>query len=273
MEKDNLGAISQAEQNRPCGESTNGMGKDPMTFVLLTLFPEMCAAVLGESIIGRAANAGYIKTDIRYIRSYTLDKHRRCDDYPFGGGGGMMMTAEPVVRAAEAVTEHYGKKPHTIYLSPKGRVFTQEVAKELLQHDSIMLLCGHYEGIDQRALDMVVDEEISMGDYVLTGGELPALSVIDAVARMVPGVLASEQSYQNESIYSGLLEYPQYTRPAVFRGMEVPEVLKGGNHGEIEKWKRRQSLQITLERRPDLLERADLTKEDINFLKSIGYKK
>lgn len=240
-----------------------------MTFILLTLFPEMCAAVLRESILGRAAAARYIKTDIRHIRNYTLDKHRRVDDYPFGGGGGMMMQAEPVVRAAEAVASDYGKKPHTIYLSPKGRVFDQSVAKELLQYDTLMLLCGHYEGIDQRALDMVVDEEISIGDYVLTGGELPALSVVDAVARMVPGVLASEESYQNESIFSGLLEYPQYTRPAIFRGAEVPPVLTGGNHAEIAKWQRRQSLAITFMRRPDLLNSAPLTQEDLAYIETL----
>jgi len=241
----------------------------PMTFILLTLFPEMCAAVLRESILGRAAAAGYIKTDIRHIRNYTLDKHRRVDDYPFGGGGGMMMQAEPVVRAAEAVASDYGIRPHTIYLSPKGRVFNQSVAKELLRYDTLMLLCGHYEGIDQRALDMVVDEEISIGDYVLTGGELPALSVIDAVARMVPGVLASEESYQNESIYSGLLEYPQYTRPAVFRELPVPEVLTSGNHAEIAKWQRRQSLAVTLSRRPDLLDKAPLTPEDLAYIETL----
>ncbi|HWQ51593.1 MAG TPA: tRNA (guanosine(37)-N1)-methyltransferase TrmD [Terriglobales bacterium] len=241
----------------------------PMTFILLTLFPEMCAAVLRESILGRAAAAGFIRTDIRHIRDYTLDRHRRVDDYPFGGGGGMMMQAEPVVRAAEAVAADYGKKPHTVYLSPKGRVFDQSVAKELLRYDTLMLLCGHYEGIDQRALDMVVDEEVSIGDYVLTGGELPALSVIDAVARMVPGVLASEESYQNESIYSGLLEYPQYTRPAVFRGVAAPEVLTGGNHAEIARWQRRQSLALTYARRPELLKKAPLTPEELAFLETL----
>ena len=243
-----------------------------MTFILLTLFPEMCAAVLKESIIGRAAAGGFIKTDIRNIRSYTLDKHRRVDDYPFGGGGGMMMKAEPVVRAAEAVISDYGKKPHTIYLSPKGRVFNQSVAKELLQYDEIMLLCGHYEGIDQRALDMIVDEEISIGDYVLTGGELPALSVVDAVARMVSGVLAGEESYQNESIYSGLLEYPQYTRPAVFRDVAAPEILIGGNHAKIVKWQREKSLELTFSRRPDLLETAELTAEDILYIAELKEK-
>ncbi len=241
-----------------------------MTFIVLTLFPEMCAAVMGESILKRAADQGIIHTDFRGIRQYSTDRHRRVDDYPFGGGTGMLMTVQPLKAAVDAVTRDYGEKPHTIYLSPKGRVFSQEIAKELRSYDKLMFLCGHYEGVDQRALDLLVDEELSVGDFVLTGGELPALCVIDAVARMVPGVLAGEESYSNESIYSGLLEYPQYTRPAVFEGLEVPAVLRNGNHGEIAKWQREQSLLLTAQRRPDLLKRAPLTEGEIAMLKARG---
>ena len=231
-----------------------------MTFIVLTLFPELCAAVLGESILGRAADKGALHTDIRGIRQYSTDRHRRVDDYPFGGGGGMLMTPQPLKAAVDAVIRDYGRKPHTIYLSPKGRVFNQSIAKELLAYDSLLFLCGHYEGVDQRALDLLVDEELSIGDFVLTGGELPALCMIDA----------GEESYQNESIYSGLLEYPQYTRPAVFEGMEVPTVLRNGNHGEIAKWQREQSLLVTAQRRPDLLRTAPLTQQDIDLLRERG---
>ena len=241
-----------------------------MTFILLTLFPELCAAVLSASIIGRAADKGVIATDLRGIRSYSTDRHRRVDDYPYGGGGGMVMTAQPLKAAVEAVTAEYGKKPHTVYLSPKGRVFDQQIAVELLGHNPLLLLCGHYEGVDQRAIDLLVDEELSLGDFVLTGGELAALCVVDAVARMVPGVLAGEHSYQNESIMSGLLEHPHYTRPAVFEGMEVPQVLQSGNNAEIANWQRRQSLLLTAERRPDLLATFPLTEGDIAFLKESG---
>ena len=227
-----------------------------MTFIVLTLFPELCAAVLGESILGRAADKGILHTDIRGIRQYSTDRHRRVDDYPFGGGGGMLMTPQPLKAAVDAVTADYGHRPHTIYLSPKGRVFSQAVARELLAYDELLFLCGHYEGVDQRILDTVVDEELSLGDFVLTGGELPALCIIDAVARMVPGVLAGAESYENESIYSGLLEYPQYTRPAVFEGMEVPEVLRNGNHGEIAKWQREQSLIVTAQEKDMLRQRG-----------------
>ncbi|NLT57685.1 MAG: tRNA (guanosine(37)-N1)-methyltransferase TrmD [Clostridiales bacterium] len=241
-----------------------------MTFVVLTLFPELCAAVLGESILRRAADRGIIRTDLRGLRQYSQDRHRRVDDYPFGGGGGMVMTAQPLKAAVDAVVQDYGKKPHTIYLSPKGRVFNQQIAIELLQHDSLLFLCGHYEGVDQRAIDLLVDEELSLGDFVLTGGELPALCILDAVARMVPGVLSTEQSFQNESIYSGLLEYPHYTRPALFEGLEVPAVLREGNHAEIEKWRRRESLRITAQRRPDLLQAVRLTEEERRFLREQG---
>ena len=241
-----------------------------MTFIVLTLFPELCAAVLGESILGRAADKGILHTDIRGIRQYSTDRHRRVDDDPFGWGRGMLMMPQPFKAAVDAVTADYGHRPHTIYLSPKGRVFSQAVARELLAYDKLLFLCGHYEGVDQRILDTVVDEELSLGDFVLTGGELPALCIIDAVARMVPGVLAGAESYENESIYSGLLEYPQYTRPAVFEGMEVPEVLRNGNHGEIAKWQREQSLIVTAQRRPDLLAAAALTPQEKDMLRQRG---
>ena len=240
-----------------------------MTFIVLTLFPEMCAAVLGESILKRAADKGAVSTDLRSIRNYSTDRHRRVDDYPYGGGGGMVMTAQPLKAAVDAVSADYGVKPHTVYLSPKGRVFTQQIAIEMLRHNPLLLLCGHYEGVDQRALDLLVDEELSIGDFVLTGGELAALCVIDSVARMVPGVLAGEHSYQNESIISGLLEYPHYTRPANFEGLSVPPVLLSGNHAEVARWQREQSLMLTAQRRPDLLSSAELTDADIAFLKTI----
>ena len=222
-----------------------------MIFNILTLFPEDVNAFLSSSIIGRARNNGYIEVNCFNIRDYTLDKHNRVDDYAYGGGKGMLMQAEPIARCIDAVKE---KCPdtHVIYLSPKGKKLTQTRAKRLLKYPSLTLLCGHYEGVDQRALDLYVDEEISIGDYVLTGGELGAMIIVDAVSRMVDGVLAAPECFENESIYCGLLEHPQYTRPPVFRGLEVPSVLQNGNHAKIEKWKLEQSLEITKQRRKDL---------------------
>lgn len=220
-----------------------------MKITILTLFPEMFAP-LTSSIIGRACNEGKLEIKIVDIRDYTEDKHKKCDDYPFGGGAGMVMMAQPVGSAIEAVDpDHTARR---IYLSPKGQTFKQEKVYELVSYDHIVLLCGHYEGIDQRAIDLFVDEELSIGDYVLTGGELAAMVVADAAARYVDGVLSPESLVQ-ESFSENLLEYPHYTRPVEYRGLRVPEVLRSGNHAEIDKWRREQSLAVTKKNRPDLL--------------------
>ncbi|MBR4720885.1 MAG: tRNA (guanosine(37)-N1)-methyltransferase TrmD [Clostridia bacterium] len=237
-----------------------------MKFNVLTLFPDMLRSVLGESIIGRAEEKGIIELNILNIRDFSKDKHKKTDDAPFSGGGGMLMTPQPIYDAYMSIADGRKEKPHTIYMSPKGKVFNQEKAKELSKMDEIVLLCGHYEGVDQRVLDMIVDEEISIGDFVLTGGEIPAMAVIDAVSRMLPGVLANEKSYGDESHFDGLLEYPQYTHPQEFMGRKIPEILISGHHKNIEKWKREQSLIITKQNRPDMLERADLSEEDRRFL-------
>lgn len=225
-----------------------------MNIEIATLFPEMCEAVLGESIVGRARKAGKIYINCRQIRDYTNDKHRRVDDTPYGGGMGMVMQCEPIYNCYKAVCNETGTKPHTIYMSPKGKIFTQQKAIALSQMENILIICGHYEGVDQRIIDKIVDEEISIGDYVLTGGEIPAMTVVDAVARMCDGVLSDEACFKDESIYSGLLEYPQYTRPEVWEGESVPAVLLSGHHKNIEKWRLEKSIEITAERRPDLLE-------------------
>ena len=223
-----------------------------MRIDIATLFPEMCEAVLGESIVGRARKAGKIEIHCHQIRDYSTDKHRRVDDTPYGGGMGMVMQAEPIYRCFLAVTESFAEKPHTIYMSPKGKVFTQQRAIELSKMPNLFIICGHYEGVDQRVIDKIVDEEISIGDYVLTGGELPAMAVTDAVARMCGGVLASEECFREESHFSGLLEYPHYTRPEVWEGERVPEVLLTGHHKNIETFRHEEAMKITQERRPDL---------------------
>lgn len=217
----------------------------------------MCEAVLGESIIGRARKAGLIQLYCHQIRDYTLDKHNRVDDSPYGGGKGMVMQAEPIYRCWQAVCEGLDEKPYVIYMSPKGSAFTQKKAAELSKMKNIFVICGHYEGVDQRVIDKIVDEEISIGDYVLTGGELPAMVICDAAARMVPGVLAAEECFTEESHFSGLLEYPHYTRPEVWEGMEVPPVLLTGHHKNIAAWRHEQAVKITAERRPDMLSETD----------------
>lgn len=217
----------------------------------------MCEAVLGESIIGRARMAGLIRLYCHQIRDYTLDKHHRVDDSPYGGGKGMVMQAEPIYRCYQAVCAELDEKPYVIYMSPKGNVFSQKKAAELSEKKNIFVICGHYEGVDQRIIDKIVDEEISIGDYVLTGGELPAMVICDAAARLVPGVLAADECFMDESHYSGLLEYPHYTRPEVWEGMEVPPVLLTGHHKNIAAWRHEQALKITAERRPDMLEKPD----------------
>ena len=236
-----------------------------MKIKVFTLFPDMLRAMLSESILGRAISAGLIRVELINIRDYTLDRHRSTDDYPFGGGAGMVMMAQPIVDAIAANTDA-ARPPRRIYLSPRGRTLNQGIVEELAREEELALLCGHYEGVDQRALDSVIDEELSIGDYVLTGGELGALVVIDAVARLVPGVLGSDESSADESFSTGLLEYPQYTRPADFRGARAPEVLLGGNHADIAAWRREQSLALTLQRRPELLETAPLDDGDRDAL-------
>ena len=240
-----------------------------MRIDLLTLFPDMCETVLSESIIGRARRVGKLDIHCRNIRDYTLDKHRRVDDPPYGGGKGMLMQAEPIYRCYEAVCEDFGARPHVIFMSPQGKPFTEKRAIELSQMEHILILCGHYEGVDQRVIDEIVDEEISIGDYVLTGGELGALVVVDAVGRLCEGVLADESCYTDESHYNGLLEYPHYTRPPVWHGREVPEVLQNGNHAKIDQWRREKSLENTLRKRPDLLRTAPLTAKDKQVLRRL----
>lgn len=236
-------------------------------FDVLTLFPAMFDAVLGDSIIGRARENGLLEMNFIDIRDYTLNKHRKVDDYPYSGGGGMLMSPQPIYDAYMLVAGDLEQKPLTIYMSPQGKVFNQGLAADLSKYEHIVILCGHYEGVDQRVLDEIVDMEISIGDFVMTGGEIPAMTVIDTVARLIPGVLASEGSYENESHFNGLLEYPQYTRPPVWHDKEIPDILISGHHANIEKWKREQSLINTLNKRPDMLGKAELTKEDLEFLK------
>lgn len=227
-----------------------------MRFDIMTLFPDLVQTVLSESIIGRAQKSGVIEVHTHNIRDYAENKHNRVDDTPYGGGMGMLMAAPPIYRCHKAITETLpaGQRVHTVYLSPRGRVFDHKIAKELAGYDDLILLCGHYEGVDARVMQTVVDEEISIGDFVLTGGELPACLVVDAVARLCDGVLSDAECYEKESVASGLLEYPQYTRPYDFMGLTVPEVLISGHHENIEKWRLEQSVALTKERRPDLYE-------------------
>ncbi|SCY32706.1 tRNA (guanine37-N1)-methyltransferase [Lachnospiraceae bacterium XPB1003] len=229
-----------------------------MKFTVLTLFPELIEGAMNTSICGRAISKGVLELKTCDIRDYTENKNRRVDDYPYGGGAGMLMQAQPVYDAYAAMAAESlasGKKPRTVFLTPAGKVFDQAKAEELAKEDEIIFLCGHYEGIDERVIEEIVTDEISIGDYVLTGGELASLVVMDAVARMVPGVLGNETSAGTESFTDGLLEYPQYTRPDEWHGKKVPEVLLSGHHANIEKWRKEQSLQRTRERRPDLLEK------------------
>ena len=240
-----------------------------MRIDILTLFPEMCETVMSESIIGRARKNNKVEIICTNIRDYANNKHNKVDDTPYGGGMGMVMAAEPIYNAYKSLYSEGEKKPHLVYLSPKGKTFNQQKAIELSKLDRLVLLCGHYEGIDERVIEEIVDEEISIGDFVLTGGELPALTVADAVCRMLPGVLSDELCFSEESHFSGLLEYPQYTRPPVWMGREVPEVLLSGNHKNIEDWRRCKSLLLTIEKRPDMLSESDLTEKDKKRLKKI----
>lgn len=243
-----------------------------MRIDILTLFPQMCESVLGESIIGRARKDGLVEINCRQIRDYSLDKHKRVDDAPYGGGMGMIIQPQPVYDCYMSLCREIGKKPHLIYMSPQGKTLTQERVKELSQLENVALLCGHYEGIDERLIEEIVDEEISIGDYVLTGGELPALIVADSISRMIPGVLSDTASFTDESHYSSLLEYPQYTRPYEWHGRVVPDILLSGHHANIERFRRQQSLERTYRRRPDMLSKAQLDKKDIEFLRELKAK-
>lgn len=226
-----------------------------MKFDILTLFPNMFKEILGDSIIGRAEKKGILEFNLINIRDFANNKHNRVDDYPYGGGCGMVMQAPPVFDAYKSISDNLDYKPHTIYLSPKGSVLTQKKAVELSKKGHIVLLCGHYEGVDQRVLDKIVDEEISIGDYVLTGGEIPAMVFIDCVSRMIDGVLSSQDSFTDESHFNTLLEYPQYTRPPVFEGEKVPDILLSGDHKKIDNWRLDMAVEETKKRRPDLYEK------------------
>ena len=245
-----------------------------MNFHVLTLFPEMIRDGFETSITGRAVEKGLLSLETVNIRDFSVNKHNRVDDYPYGGGAGMVMQAEPVYLAWESVVERLGRKPKVLYMSPQGRVFDQTMAQELAEEEDLLFLCGHYEGIDERIIDDYIDEQISIGDYVLTGGELPALVMADAICRMLPDVLSDNVCFEEESHYNGLLEYPQYTRPANFRGKEVPAVLLSGHHANIQRWRREQSLLRTAKYRPDLIEKAkqsgSLTDEDLDYLSQIA---
>lgn len=243
-----------------------------MRFDILTLFPEMLESVLGDSIIGRAREKGILEINCVQIRDFAFNKHRQVDDYPYGGGAGMVMQAEPIFLAYKSVTDGLSYKPYTIYMSPQGKTFRQSTAKSLARKKHIVILCGHYEGVDQRILDLIVDEEISLGDFVLTGGELAAAAVVDATSRMIDGVLREEVSYSEESHFSGLLEYPQYTRPASWNGAEVPETLLSGNHKLIAEWKRKKSIETTFKKRRGLLAKAKLSEEERKYVNELKEK-
>ncbi|EGB93380.1 tRNA (guanine-N1)-methyltransferase [Clostridium sp. D5] len=249
------------ECGRTDDEGTFAGGAYIMNFHILTLFPEMVMDGLNTSIIGRAVNNGLLSIEAVNIRDYAFNKHQSVDDYPYGGGAGMLMQAEPVYLAYESIEERLEKKPRVIYLSPQGKTFSQRMAEELAQEEELVLLCGHYEGIDERVLEEIVTDYVSIGDYVLTGGELPAMVMVDAISRLVPGVLHNDVSAEFESFQDNLLEYPQYSRPEEWHGKKVPEVLLSGHHANIEKWRREQSILRTKERRPDLLQNRDLAHE------------
>ena len=232
-----------------------------MKIDIMTLFPEAVEAVLGSSIIGRGRKAGLLEINTHQIRDYAIVRHGRTDDYPYGGGKGMLMQCEPLYRCHSDIVK--GQHIHTVMMSAQGIPFDQGKAKELLAREHIIIVCGHYEGIDRRFIDECVDEEISLGDFVLTGGEIAAMAISDAICRMVPGVLAEDVCFEDESYYNGLLEYPQYTRPEIWHGVRVPEVLLSGHHGNIRKWRLKQSLMLTKERRPDMFEKLEMSREEI----------
>ncbi|WP_130806915.1 tRNA (guanosine(37)-N1)-methyltransferase TrmD [Senegalia massiliensis] len=236
-----------------------------MKIDVLTLFPNMFTSVLDESIIGRAKENNIVDINYIDIRSFSKNKHKKVDDYPYGGGPGMVMKPEPIYRAIQSVKED---KSRVIYLSPKGKVFNQGLANDFSKEEHLIFLCGHYEGIDNRIIDNYVTDIISIGDYVLTGGEIPAMAVIDSVVRLIPGVLNSEESFKDESHYNGLLEAPQYTRPREFKGKKVPDILLSGNHKKVDEWRRNESLKLTYKNRPDLLEKINLSEKEKNIIKN-----
>ena len=240
-----------------------------MRIDIITLFPEMFTPVLGDSIIGRAQKSGALEIHCHQLRDYAFDKHRRVDDTPYGGGMGMLMKAEPIALCFEDICDKIGKRPHFVYMSPQGKTLTQQRLKEIAEIENVCILCGHYEGVDQRLLDEFIDEEISIGDYVLTGGELPAMVMMDSISRMVPGVLNNQESGETESFAGNLLEYPQYSRPEEWHGKKVPEVLMSGHHANIEKWRREQPIYRTAKRRPDLLKKSDLTNKEWNYVRQL----
>ena len=240
-----------------------------MRFHVMTLFPDMVAGGLGTSITGRAIENHIFELNIVNIRDYSRDKHKHVDDYPYGGGAGMVMQPGPVYDCYQDIVKDMNKKPRVIYMTPQGKVFNQAIAEELSREEELIFLCGHYEGIDERVLEEIVTDEVSIGDYVLTGGELPAMVMIDSISRLIPGVLNNDDSAEYESFQDGLLEYPQYTRPETFMDKKVPPVLLSGHHGNIEKWRREESLKRTLLRRPELLETAELTKDDNKILEML----
>ena len=253
-----------------------------MNFHVLTLFPEMIMQGLSTSITGRAMDKGLISVNTVNIRDFSEDKQNRVDDYPYGGGAGMVMQAEPIYKAYGYLAEHIKltkedphsyQRPKVIYVTPQGSIFNQGMAQEFAMEEDLIFLCGHYEGIDERVLDMIVTDYVSIGDYVLTGGELPAMVMIDAISRLIPGVLNNDVSSEFESFQDSLLEYPQYTRPETFLGQKVPEVLLTGHHANIEAWRRQQSILRTYERRPDLLDKANLTEEEGEFLTKLIFQK
>ncbi len=245
-----------------------------MRIDILTLFDGAVENMLGQSIIGRAQERGLITIRCHQIRDYTTNKQKQVDDYPYGGGMGMVMQADPLYNCWKQVCDEAGRRVRTLYMSPQGVVFNQTHARRLRDgYNHLILVCGHYEGIDERFIEECVDEEISMGDFVLTGGEIPAMAVADAVCRMVPGVLSSEECFTDESHWQGLLEYPQYSRPEIWHDRSVPDILLSGHHANIKKWRRKQSLLRTLERRPDLFEKAELTTKDMKLLSEIRMEK
>ncbi len=243
-----------------------------MNIQVLSLFPDMFEGVFGSSIMKKAQDKGAVHFDVTDFRAFSNNKHNQVDDYPYGGGAGMVLKPEPLFNAVEALQEE-GKKPRIILMCPQGERYTQQKAEELSQEEDLIFLCGHYEGYDERIREHLVTDEISIGDFVLTGGELAAMTVIDSVVRLIPGVLGQEDSHINDSFSTGLLEHPHYTRPADFRGMKVPDVLMSGNHAKIAEWRDEQSLKRTFERRPDLLEHIELNDQQLTYLRSIGYKK
>ena len=240
-----------------------------MNFHVLTLFPEMIQQGMNTSIIGRAITGGYLSVEAINIRDYAFNKHQKVDDYPYGGGAGMLMQAEPVYLAYQSIEEKIGYRPRVVYLTPQGSVFNQTMAKDFAKEKDLVFLCGHYEGIDERVLEEVVTDLVSIGDYVLTGGELPAMVMIDTISRLVPGVLHNDVSAEFESFQDNLLEYPQYSRPEEWRGKKVPPILLSGHHANIEKWRREQSILRTMERRPDLLKESNLTDKEKKWIRQV----